>query len=242
MSNPAVITLASANTKGSKFSRFVLEDNIGESIHLHVDNTRVDFTITEFLDFSKLVRESLTNLDVLCGYKLKDFDEHFLNECSAYLKNLKKIEIEEIRLEKLRCVVYSKYKFGLKFMKLLPVRQTPAFRYLQGDKTDFLSYEQYNYLGINNESRLLNLLELMKDDKFKADGSGIVLFNGQNVIRDGQHRAAILGHLSGLDSNIKVIRFTFAGKDHLLRVAIKNLGMFCRWLLCKVRLWMGKIF
>ncbi len=49
MSNPAVITLANSTSRKGKFKRFVVEDNIGESVHLHIDNMRIDFTINEFL-------------------------------------------------------------------------------------------------------------------------------------------------------------------------------------------------
>ena len=58
MSNPAVIVLDEVKkSKKSVFKRFVLEDNIGEAIHLHVDNMRIDFTIDEFLEFSSMIRE-----------------------------------------------------------------------------------------------------------------------------------------------------------------------------------------
>jgi hypothetical protein len=62
MSNPAVITLDNAGNRRGKFKRFIIEDNIGEAIHLHVDNMRIDFTIKEFLDFSSLIRVSLDNV------------------------------------------------------------------------------------------------------------------------------------------------------------------------------------
>ena len=55
MSNPAVITLDSVNSKKGQFKRFVVEDNIGESLHLHIDNMRVDFTVNEFLEFSIMI-------------------------------------------------------------------------------------------------------------------------------------------------------------------------------------------
>ena len=96
MSNPGVITLANGSSNKGNIKRFVVEDNIGESIHLHIDNMRVDFTIDEFLTFSETIRESLDSIDFLCGYKLSQFDEHFLKECSSHLPRLKKIEIEII--------------------------------------------------------------------------------------------------------------------------------------------------
>ena len=81
MSNPAVITLANASSRKGKFKRFVIEDNIGESMHLHIDNMRVDFTIKEFLEFSQMIRESLTELNLLGKYVLGC---HILGNVWAY--------------------------------------------------------------------------------------------------------------------------------------------------------------
>ena len=97
MSNPGVITLANANSKKGKFQRFVIEDNIGESIHLHIDNMRVDFTVEEFLEFSKIIRKSLLDLNFIDGLNIDNFDEHFLMECSSYLPKLQSTEIEEVK-------------------------------------------------------------------------------------------------------------------------------------------------
>lgn len=36
-------------------SKLVVEDNIGESIHIHFRNTRLEFTIEEFLQFADAV-------------------------------------------------------------------------------------------------------------------------------------------------------------------------------------------
>ena len=58
MSNPAVITLSNASSR--KVSLKICDrDNIGESIHLHIDSMRFDFTINEYLEFSRVVRQSL---------------------------------------------------------------------------------------------------------------------------------------------------------------------------------------
>ena len=49
MSNPAVINLAETETD---IGFFRIEDNIGESIHLHLGDFRYDLTIKEFLSLS----------------------------------------------------------------------------------------------------------------------------------------------------------------------------------------------
>jgi hypothetical protein len=234
MSNPAVITLANTDCKNDKFERFVVEDNIGESIHLHIDNMRVDFTIKEFLEFSCAIRKTLNQLDLLQGYKTEHFDEHFLKECSTFLPDLKSIKIEEIKISNLTCIVHCNYKSDLNLLKLVTVSNTPAYKFLQGDKKEFLEYEQFNYFGIDNEKRLLETLDSIKENKYPYNDNYIVLFNGQDIIRDGQHRVAILAHLYGLDATIKIIRFNFNGSNHILYNNIDNIKICIKWFARKV--------
>ena len=163
MSNPAVITLANSSSRKGKFKRFVVEDNIGESIHLHIDNMRIDFTIKEFLDFSQMVRESLCELNFLEKYTIENFDEYFLKECSPFLHKLATIKIEEVELSRLQCIVHSNYKSDLNLMTLVPISETPAYKYLKGDTKAFLSYSQFNYFGITNEKRLLETVGSIKN-------------------------------------------------------------------------------
>jgi hypothetical protein len=221
MSNPAVITLDNV-TKG-KFKRFVVEDNIGESIHLHIDNFRIDFTIQEFLLFATMVRKSLRELDILHGYKLDSFDEFFLKQCTSYLPYLSKITIEDIALSKMKCIVYRRYFKYFKIAKKVSIKNTPAYKYLQEDMNDFITYKQYNYFDINNEQRLLKLCDSIKNNGYPQHNQYIILFSGEDTIRDGQHRAAILAHLYGLDAKIKVMRFKFSNKKHRVNIIKTNI-------------------
>jgi hypothetical protein len=234
MSNPGVIILDNESSNKGKINRFVVEDNIGESIHLHIDDMRVDFTIDEFLTFSDAIRESLDSIDFLCGYKLSQFDEYFLKECSPYLPRLKKIEIEDIELSKLICVVHSNYHSDFNFLKLVPVALCPAYRFLTGNGNEFLEYEQYNYYNVNNEHRLLELSESVQKNGYPSDGRYIVLFNGQDVIRDGQHRAAILANLLGEQEKVKVMRFYFNEEKHLIHIHKSNILALIKWAAKKV--------
>jgi hypothetical protein len=234
LSNPAVITLSNASSRKGKFKRFVVEDNIGESIHLHIDNMRVDFTIKEFLEFSQMIRESLLELDFLNGYSIQNFDDYFLKECSVFLPKLKNIEIEEVELSKLQCIVHSKYRSDLNLMGLLPILDIPAYKYLKGDKKDFLNYDQFNYLCMNNEKRLLELLESIKTSGYPFSEKYIILFNGEDIIRDGQHRAAVLAHLYGLDYKVKIMRFNFKDNKHIINISKSNFKKSSLWIAKKV--------
>lgn len=67
--NTGVILLCSKTGKG--FSRLEIEDNIGEGIHIHYKNLRLDYTVEEFLNFSQSCRESLEKL----GFEYEEDDK-----------------------------------------------------------------------------------------------------------------------------------------------------------------------
>lgn len=233
MSNPAVITLDNASSKKGKFKRFVIEDNIGESMHLHIDNMRVDFTIDEFLEFSQMIRESLEDLDILKGYGINDFDESFLKNCTSHLKNLVDIKIEKIKISDLKCIHrYNPIK-DLFLTKLVSVEKTSVYKYLRGIDKSFENYPQYNYFNSNNLRRLEDLKESLKK-QYPQDNKYIILFNGQNIVMDGQHRVAVLADIYGLDTEIEVMRFCFEGKKHLYRSFVSNSYTSLYWLTKKI--------
>jgi len=234
MSNPAVIILDEVNTKETRFKRFVTEDNIGESIHLHIDNMRIDFTIDEFLEFSSMIKESLIELDILNGFSIDNFDEHFIKECAAFLPDLKEIKIEEIELSKLKCIVHSDYKSDLNLIKIEPITNIAAYHYLNGNKEAFINYNQYNYSTTNNKTRLKETLDSIKKNGYPYKEKYIVLFEGQDMIRDGQHRAAILAYLNGTDSKIKVMRFYFKGNKHQIKAVESNVKTGSKWFARKI--------
>jgi hypothetical protein len=229
MSNPAVLILDSLNNKKGRFKRFQLEDNIGESIHLHIDNMRIDFTINEFFNFSDIIRKSLEEVKFLFNFSIDDFDAHFLKEIACFLPFLKEIKIEEIKLSELKCIVHSNYRKDLNFVSIKNINDTPAYQYLKGDKKVFLSYEQYNYFNISNEIRLMNNFQSIVKHQYPFKNNYIILFNGQNLIRDGQHRAAILAHLNGYDQVIKVMRFYFTNNSHFVNSRLSNVLILVKW-------------
>jgi hypothetical protein len=44
-------------------NRLDIEDNIGEGIHIHYKNFRLDYTIEEFLNFAEGCKEALDSID-----------------------------------------------------------------------------------------------------------------------------------------------------------------------------------
>tara|TARA_R110002051_G_scaffold324354_1_gene421241 strand:- start:674 stop:889 length:216 start_codon:yes stop_codon:yes gene_type:complete len=60
--NTGVVLLAQRKLNGH--DRLDIEDNIGEGIHIHYKNIRLDYTVKELLSFAKACEEALTELGV----------------------------------------------------------------------------------------------------------------------------------------------------------------------------------
>jgi|TARA_Y100000034_G_C6858047_1_gene390208 hypothetical protein len=62
--NTGVILLATRTKQGYRLD---IEDNIGEGIHIHYQNFRLDYSIKDLLSFSKACKEALEAL----GYEIR---------------------------------------------------------------------------------------------------------------------------------------------------------------------------
>ena len=211
MSNPAVIILDKVSKWRGKLNRFQIEDNIGESIHIHIDDIRFDFTISEFLKLNKMMEEALDSLELFNGHNLKSFDPVFLKDISRMIPYISNINIEEIEISKLKCITRFKLIGDIYWITLRKIEKIPAFKYLNGNKEEFLSYKQKNLIDKNNIERINRTLTSIKKNGYPFNDQYIVLFNKQNIVRDGQHRIAALAHLNGLNSKIKVMRIDLDG-------------------------------
>lgn len=61
--NPGVIILTKEQLRGTfMHHRLDIEDNIGEGIHIHYKNFRLDLTIKDFLKLAEACDESLRKL------------------------------------------------------------------------------------------------------------------------------------------------------------------------------------
>lgn len=228
MSNPGVIVLEDVISKNKKFKRFTIEDNIGEAIHLHIDDHRIDFSIDEFLKFSKIIRKSLIELNLLKGFSINEFDVNFLRDISIYLDDLIDIKIEKIKISKLKCIHRFKFFKNLYLTKLVNVNGTAVYKYLKGTCKSFINYPQYNQFNKNNIERLEELKKSIKKN-YAKNNEYIILFNGQNIVRDGQHRVSLLADIYGLETKIDVMRFYFKGKKHIYKPFSNNVIRTLYW-------------
>ena len=90
MSNPGVLTLTRKQLSARK--NFRVEDNLGESVHLHYNDIRVDLTVKELLAIADQTNAAIYDLISAKDFKVEDFDGDFLNDYSQCLIDLEKVE------------------------------------------------------------------------------------------------------------------------------------------------------
>ena len=93
MSNPGVIKLAEATIGGENLR---IEDNIGEAIHIHYGNIRIDMTIKEFVSFADKLTDIAQNMINIPGFSIKDYDANFLTDANEILCDLVSVEFMEV--------------------------------------------------------------------------------------------------------------------------------------------------
>lgn len=201
MSNPGVIMLSECTTlKGESFR---VEDNIGESIHIHHGDFRLDFTIKEFIEFSEMIEESLSSLIDVEGFNLSELDPVFLDAIGEGVLDIESVTKDRIRLSDLEV-----YTGGLKGFGVGGISDSRMYKALVGEAGSYEKYQQSNHYGQTNQARLNGVLRETEKKGYPVNNRYIVLFNDQNIIRDGQHRASALYYLKG-DIDIDVVRIKF---------------------------------
>ena len=113
MSNPGVLVLYEKNL--GRGNMFRVEDNLGESIHLHYKNIRVDLTIKDLMELSSVCEKSIYDLVNVQGFDLNDYDNDFLlNNADKFLQL---ISVEE-KIVNIRDLLYLDRKSnGILFRK-----------------------------------------------------------------------------------------------------------------------------
>lgn len=210
MSNPGVRYLFNKNlTNGVNFR---VEDNIGEAIHLHYgDELRVDLSIREFFALSDGVRSALSDLLSEKGLNLNWLDRDFASLISPYLVDLDYVEIEKVKLKDLQVAIRK----GFRYPVFCQIGLSHIVGALRGNRKALKQYlSENNHESSYGNAHLDELFQKIKEDGYPLDGRYIVLFNNQNIIRDGQHRAACLYVLYGEDYELPILRLHFKNERY----------------------------
>lgn len=208
MSNPGVIELIRGNIGRS---RIWMDDNIGESIHIHIDELRLDLSNDEFT----ILRDDL--LDVLClMYPVDGFNIRTLNP--AYLAfpfinklpYLEKVKIDEVYLNDLCTAkpIFYKYWRDSPWRKI-PLCKSRIFKALNGKNIkENDKAKSMHYIFQTHVERINTVLNSIKTNGYPYKNKYIILYNNNMYIEDGQHRAVCLLYLYG-NIKIPIMRFYF---------------------------------
>ena len=143
MSNPGVITLIQKKINGGK--NFRIEDNLGESIHIHYTNFRIDLTVTELLELAEICDKSIYDLIPVSGFDLDDYDGDFLVEYSKELYDLIEVKKEKIPVSELHYLTKNKLN--------IPIRK--HIRSLNGNKNENKIDKDHLPVVFNNGNTLV---------------------------------------------------------------------------------------
>ena len=99
MSNPGVITLVEKRISPKR--SFRVEDNLGESIHFHYNDIRIDLTVNELLYLAEQNDVAVYDLIKAEGFRLNEYYGDFLNRYSSCLIDLVEVTYEQRKLNEL---------------------------------------------------------------------------------------------------------------------------------------------
>lgn len=212
--NVGVLLLASQKIDGVRLD---IEDNIGESIHLHYKNMRFDFTVHDFLTFSEGCKnaqtqlvEYLANKDTSSGKNIEvGIDATFAKSCEV--NGFKFKEILTVNLNDILCtnLIDGQYHYkniseSIIFTALSKKDKKLYDNYIDSYGKAFNTNPNYSwekFMGLMNSIKSIGY-----DERCLIATKDVTGGNKTRQIIDGQHRACILYYLYK-DMKIKVAHF-----------------------------------
>lgn len=226
MSNPSVIELS---RKKTSMGDFVVEDNIGEAIHIHLDEFRLDLTIQNLNMLADECRRALNELISVEGFECNMLDASFLVDIAEFLPDLEEIVHKEIEIKNL---IIDTELFGC-----IPIykniKHSRVVKALNGNKKEDNNRVQNNNFGVSNNQRTLSIYNSIKDTGYNCNQNRVVLFNNKLNIMDGQHRAAVMYYL-GTETTIPVLIMKFKNLKHSV-VSYPSLYYLTHWDLQRIK-------
>jgi hypothetical protein len=202
VSNPAVVILSETKTD---LGGFRVEDNIGEAIHLHLGEFRLDLTVNQFLRLADEIADAVQKyMEDIPGFDLRQISNEFFLQKADCWNDLIKVHKVKMNLSQLRVDT----KGLIRKYVIRPLRYSRVIKAINGDNRENDKQEERNYFGQTNSDRIDSMLASIKEYGYPKDEKYIAVFNDQNIIADGQHRAACLLHLYG-DIQVDILRFYF---------------------------------
>ncbi len=198
MSNPAVTKL-----QRKKIGRYEvwLDDNIGERMHLHINRFRVDLDYPEMEQLCSDICAAMNELLQIPGLDISKLDpvflEHVLCTERCRLYDLKKVCDDEVKLSEL-------WVEGERIKKL---DKSVFFKELSGDAAS-IKEKGSDHIDQTPAERMQECLKSVRENGYPWNEQYIIVYGDNNIIKDGQHRAACLLKEKG-DITVPVKRYYY---------------------------------
>lgn len=197
MSNPAVVKLQVEKIEGQ---RVWLDDNFGESIHLHIDDIRIDLTNEEFSNMCDDICAAINELVNVEGFDCNKINPVYLKVMLwDRLTHLRKVKIENVKLSEMIAP-------GNNRVARLP--DSRGVKALNGNTKENDVIRASHHMGQTSQDRLQKVYDSIEKNGYPYNSEYIIMYGDDNVIRDGQHRAACLYKIHG-DISVPVMRLYF---------------------------------
>ncbi len=186
MSNPGVIKLV-RNKYGNHV--FWIDDNIGESIHIHLDQFRVDLTVNEFLELANDLESVLNYLFQDKGIDVRTIDSRFLNYQLEQILDISEVAQGRAKLSEM--IVFDD-------LGACRLPDSERVRFLENGMCCMKYKErESNFWSQTNMFRMKEVLSLIRSKGYPFNDEFIMIEKDRHLILDGWHRAACLYYLYG---------------------------------------------
>ena len=198
MSNPAVTRLGETYLGRTEVW---LDDNIGESVHLHIEDIRVDFSVENFKTFCEEVNDVVNELIDVEGFDIRKVDPlYFEDMLWENISHLQKVDFDEVMLGDMLCPADDGTLVYLPDSRLVKA--------LRGDDSENRLSRNSDHVNQSSSERLDEVNISITKNGYPLNEQYIIMYNDDNIIQDGQHRAASL-YVENGNVPIKVKRFIF---------------------------------
>lgn len=217
MSNPGILLLDEGKVN-NKIIR--VEDNLGESIHIHIGDIRLSLTVSEFYQICAAFDTAAGELFKLEGLDWSVFDKSALDWMwLCEYENIAAFIQKNIRLGDLyttRPITKDR-----RISKIVRLKNSLLVKDLRLGKSDINKYSEKNMYGVTPKARLLAIQDFIKRNGYPCD-SRLIMIDDNNRIFDGDHRAACLYYLYGDDYVVPVLQVQMKNKENMAEVIKKN--------------------
>lgn len=216
MSNPGVVLLAESIIDGQVFK---IEDNIGEAIHIHWGNSRIDLTIKEFVRLVNICKDIVEKMVDVNGFSFDLYDAIFLSQRCSELIKLEKIEFADVNISDMLMDQHDEE--GLR--TYVPLNEGRVSKAINGDVSELCNWKQNNYYGFDNITRLEDIQKIIRTNGYEPQiyGSYIVLDGITNVVIDGCHRTSVIYDEQG-NVAVGVAKWFYKNEDRDAQTIIKD--------------------